>query len=61
MEQYGYDSVPELTTKKLGTSPRLLTNTHMTLSAKRFGSYGILMIDIAAEFCFWTEQRQNGY
>jgi hypothetical protein len=54
------DSVPELNTKNLGNSLTFLTITHMTLSAKRFRSYGILMIDIAAEFCFWTEQRQNG-
>jgi hypothetical protein len=33
----------------------------MTLSAKRFRNYGILTIDVTAEFCFWTEQRQNGY
>jgi hypothetical protein len=30
------------------------------MSAKRFISYGILMIDAAAEFCSWTEQQQNG-
>jgi hypothetical protein len=32
----------------------------MTLNAKRFRGYRILMIDVAAELCFWTEQRQNG-
>jgi hypothetical protein len=32
----------------------------MTLSAKRFRKYGILMIDVAAVFCFWTEQRLKG-
>jgi hypothetical protein len=26
---------------------------------KWFRSYGILMIDVAAEFCTWTEQQQN--
>jgi hypothetical protein len=31
----------------------------MTLSAKRFRSYKILMFDVAAEFCTWTAQRQN--
>jgi hypothetical protein len=51
--------VPELNTNNLGNSPRFLTNTHTTLSAKRFRCYGILTIDVAAEFCFWTEQRWN--
>jgi hypothetical protein len=54
------DFVPKLNTKKLGNSLSFLTNTHMPLFAKRFRSYGILTIDIAAEFCFWTEQRLNG-
>jgi hypothetical protein len=36
----------ELNTKKLGISPRFLTVTHTTLSAKRFRSYGILTIDV---------------
>jgi hypothetical protein len=53
------DFVPELTSKILGNSCRFLTTTHMTLSAKRFRGYGIWTIDVAAEFCFWTEQRQN--
>jgi hypothetical protein len=26
------------------------------MSARRFISYGILIIDIAAEFCSWTDQ-----
>jgi hypothetical protein len=60
MELFLMDSVPELNTKKLGNSLSFLTNTHMPLFAKRFRSYGILTIDIAAEFCFWTEQWQNG-
>jgi hypothetical protein len=59
-ELFPKDSVPGLNTKKLGNSPRFLTNTHMTLSTKRSRSYGILRINIAAEFCFWTEQRPNG-
>jgi hypothetical protein len=32
----------------------------MTMSSRRFISYGILTIDVAAKFCSWTEQRQNG-
>jgi hypothetical protein len=32
----------------------------MTMSTKWFISYKILTIDVAAEFCSWTEQRQNG-
>jgi hypothetical protein len=60
MELFPKDSVLELNTKKLGNSPSFLTITHTTLSAKRFRSYGILTIVFAAEFCFWTEQRQNG-
>jgi hypothetical protein len=32
----------------------------MTLSAKRFRSYGILKIDFTAEYYFWTEHRLNG-
>jgi hypothetical protein len=54
------DSVSELNTKKLGNSPNFLTITRMTLSAKQFRSYIILTIDATAEFCFWTEQQQNG-
>ncbi len=52
--------VLELNTKNLGNSTSFLTITHTTLSAKRFRKYGILTIDVAAVFCFWTEQRQNG-
>jgi hypothetical protein len=54
------DSILELNTKKLGSSPSFLTITHMILSARRFRSYGILTINIAAEFCIWTEQQHNG-
>jgi hypothetical protein len=59
-ELFPKDSVPELNTKNLGNSRSFLTITHTTLSAKWFRSYGILTINVAAEFCFWTEQRQNG-
>jgi hypothetical protein len=52
--------VPELNTKNLGNSTSFLTITHMTLPAKWFRKYGILMIDVAAVFYFWTEQRRNG-
>jgi hypothetical protein len=60
MELFLKDSVAELNTKKLGNSPSFLTITQTTLFAKLFRSYGILTIDVAAEFCFWAEQRQNG-
>jgi hypothetical protein len=59
MKLFPMDSVLELNTKNLGNSPIFLTITHTTLSAKRFRSYKILTIDITAEFCFCTEQRQN--
>jgi hypothetical protein len=55
MELFPKEFVPELNTKKLGKSTIFLTITHMTLSAKWFRKYGILMIDVAAVFCFWTE------
>jgi hypothetical protein len=60
MGLFGYDSVPELNTKNLSNSPRFLSVTHTTLSAKQFRSYGLSKIDIAAEFCFQTEHRLNG-
>jgi hypothetical protein len=60
MELLLKDFVPELSIKNLGNSTRFPTITHMTLSGKRFISNGILTIDVAAEFCSWTEQRQNG-
>jgi hypothetical protein len=59
MELLLKDFVLELNTKSLDNSTSFLTITHMTLSAKQFISYGILMIDVAAEFYSWTEQRQN--
>jgi hypothetical protein len=60
MELFPKDSVLEMNTKTLGNSPSFLTIIHMILFAKQFRSYGILMIDITAEFCFWTEQQLNG-
>jgi hypothetical protein len=60
MDLFSKDSVLELHTKKLDNSCRFLTITHMPLSTKQFRSYGILTIDITAEFCFLTEQRLNG-
>jgi hypothetical protein len=60
MELFPKEFVPELITKNLGNSTRFLTITHMTLSAKWFRKYEILMIDVAAEFCSRTDQRQNG-
>jgi hypothetical protein len=54
------DFVPELNTKNMGNSPSFLTITHTTLSASHFRSYGILTIDVAAEFCIQIEQRHNG-
>jgi hypothetical protein len=60
MKLFPKDSVLELNTTKLGNSPRFLTITHTTAFAKRFRSYGTLTINVAAEFHFWTEQRQNG-
>ncbi len=59
MELFLKDFVLELNTKNLGNSTSFLTITQMTLSAKWFISYGILTIDVAAEFCFWTKQRLN--
>jgi hypothetical protein len=60
MELFPNEFVLELNTKNLGNSTSFLTITHTTLSAKWFRRYGILTIDVAAVFCFWTEQRQNG-
>jgi hypothetical protein len=56
MELLPKDFVLELNTKNLGNSTRFLTLTHMTMSTRRFISYGSLMIDVTAEFCSWTEQ-----
>jgi hypothetical protein len=54
------DFVPELNTKTLENYLIFLTITHTTLSTKWFRSYGILTIDVAAEFYTRTEQWQNG-
>jgi hypothetical protein len=59
MELFPKEFVPKLNTKNLGNSTSFLTITHMTLSAKQFRKYGILMTNIATVFCFWTEQRRN--
>jgi hypothetical protein len=61
MELFPKEFVLELSTKNLANSTRFLTITHMTLSAKQFRKYGILTIDVAAEFCSWAEQRQNRF
>jgi hypothetical protein len=60
MELFTKEFVPELNTTSWGNSTNFLTITHMTLSAKWFRKYGISTIHVAAEFCSWTEQRQNG-
>jgi hypothetical protein len=54
MELFPKDYILELITKKFRNTVSFLTITHTTLFAKRFRSYGILTIDIAAEFYFWT-------
>jgi hypothetical protein len=59
-ELFHREFVLELNTKNMGNSPSVLTITHTTLSAKRFRRYGISTIDVAAKFCFRTEQRRSG-
>jgi hypothetical protein len=49
-EQFCYGTVLEPNTKKLCNSPSFLTHTHTTLSAKWFGNYRILAINVADEF-----------
>jgi hypothetical protein len=51
---FRWDSSPELTTKKLKKSHSFPLVTYAASSDQLFRSYGILRIDIAAEFCFWT-------
>jgi hypothetical protein len=51
MELFPREFVLELYTKILDNSPRFLSITHMIVSTKWFRSDGILMIDVAAEFC----------
>jgi hypothetical protein len=46
--------------KRWPDSPYFPTVTYSASSDKRFRGYGILTINFAAEFCFWTEQRLNG-
>jgi hypothetical protein len=60
MELFPKEFVPELNIKNMGNSYSFLTITHTTPSAKQFRKYGILTIDVAAVFYFWTEQRWNG-
>jgi hypothetical protein len=55
MELFPKEFVLELSTKHLGNSTSFLTITHTTLSSKRFRKYGILTIDVAAEFSSRTE------
>jgi hypothetical protein len=52
MGLFGYNSVPELNTKNMGNSRIFLSINHTILSAKRFRSYRISKINIAADFCF---------
>jgi hypothetical protein len=59
MKLFPKDYIPELNTKKLDNSPRFLTITHMTMSAKQFRCYRILTINVAAEFCFWIEHQKT--
>jgi hypothetical protein len=59
MELFPKEFVLELNTKNMGNSTSFLTITDMTLSAKQLRKYGILMINVAAVFCFWTKQRRN--
>jgi hypothetical protein len=44
----------------MGNPTSFLAITYTTLPAKRFRKSGILTIDVAAVFCFWTEQRRKG-
>jgi hypothetical protein len=55
MELFPKEFILELNTKNLGNSTSFLTITQMTLLTKQYRRYGILMIDVAAVFCFWTE------
>jgi hypothetical protein len=59
MELFLKEFVPELNTKNLGNSASFLTAMQTTPSAKRFRENRILMINVAAEFCPWTEQPQT--
>jgi hypothetical protein len=59
MELFLKELVPELDTKNLGNSASFLSTMQTTPSAKRFRENGILMINVATEFCPWTEQPQT--
>jgi hypothetical protein len=52
MKQFGPDSIPELNTKNLGNSLSFPSITQMAPFTKRFRSYGILKIVLAAESYF---------
>jgi hypothetical protein len=56
MELFLKEFVSELNTKNLGNSASFLTTMQTTTSAKRFMENRILTINVAAEFCPWTEQ-----
>jgi hypothetical protein len=60
MGLFSYNSVLELNTKNMDSSPNFLSVTYTILSAKRYRSYRILKIDFAGDFCFWTELQLNG-
>jgi hypothetical protein len=55
-ELFSKEFVPELNTKNLGNFASFLTTIQTTRSAKQFRENRILTIDVAAEFCPWTEQ-----
>jgi hypothetical protein len=57
---FGWDSSPGMNTKNLENSPILPSVTYSASSDQRFRRYGILKIDFAADFCFWTELHLNG-
>jgi hypothetical protein len=59
MELFLKEFVLELNTKNLGNFASFLTTMQTTPSAKRFRENGILTINVAAEFCPWTEQPQT--
>jgi hypothetical protein len=56
---FGYDSVLDLNNKNMGNSTSFLPVTHTSLSTKWCRSNGILKIDFAANFYFWTQQWLN--
>jgi hypothetical protein len=60
MELFSKEFVLKLNTKNLGNSTSLPTTTQMAPSTKWFRENKILTIDVAAEFCPWIKQPQNG-